>query len=423
MRALVALTCAAAVAALSVNAEAAMKAAKTEPAAAVSNLPLMVPVGVTFSSVVFQVNPDSQSAAAADIPLLKTQGVPVYADANGKTLYTFDKDDKPGVSTCVAECAAAWPPFAAPANAKSDGDWSVIARADGAKQWAYKDKPLYTFVKDEKPGDGKGQDVMKLWHAVTYEPLMKLDASPGMRVRETFAVDGQVLTDNQGMTLYTSDADKPNISLCNTACARTWVPVAAPRLGVPVGDFSIAERPDGMKQWAFKGRPLYTYAGDVRTGDANGAKVSPAWHEAMLVRYFLPPDVAVRTHAKHGPMLATATGMTLYARDNHRFTLAGGSHDDRNALRGDPGVGRKIGVKGCEGECLSEWTPLKADAKAQPWGEWNVVERADGAHQWAYRGFPLYTYTGDKTPGDAAGHDVYQLTSGNNGLFWRVALP
>ncbi|MBY0510425.1 MAG: hypothetical protein K2P94_09750 [Rhodospirillaceae bacterium] len=128
-------------------------------------------------------------------------------------------------------------------------------------------------------------------------------------------------------------------------------------------------------------------------------------------------------HDKHGPMLATASGMTLYARDNHRFTLAGGSHDDRNALRGEPGVGRKIGVKGCEGECLAEWTPLKATAASQPWGEWNVVTRPDGSHQWAYRGFPLYTYTGDKKPGDAVGHDVYQLTSGNNGLFWRVALP
>jgi hypothetical protein len=88
-------------------------------------------------------------------------------------------------------------------------------------------------------------------------------------------------------------------------------------------------------------------------------------------------------------MLATAAGMTLYAHDNHRFTLAGGSHDDRNALRGDPDVGRKIGVKGCEGECLSAWTPLKAADNAQPWGYWTIVARPDGTHQWAYRGYPL----------------------------------
>lgn len=422
MRAWVALTCAAAVAAFGVNAEAAMKAAKTEVLAP-SSLPLMVPPGVTFSSVVFKINPDSQSAAAADIPLLKSKGVPVFADGNGKTLYTFDKDETPGKSACTGECAAAWPPFAAAADAKADGDWSLITRDDGAKQWVWKGKPLYTFIKDEKPGDANGQDVMKMWHAAVYEPMMNLDVSPGVGVRETFAVDGQVLTDNQGMTLYMSDADKANMSACNTACARTWVPLAAPRLGVPLGDFSIAERPDGMKQWAYKGHPLYTYAGDVRIGDANGAKVSPAWHEAMVVRYFMPPAVQVRMHPKHGPMLANTAGMTLYAHDNHRFTLAGGSHDDRNALRGDPDVGRKIGVGGCVEACLNEWTPLKADAKAQPWGYWNIVTRPDGSHQWAYRGFPLYTYTGDKAPGDAVGHDFYQLTSGNNGLFWRVALP
>ncbi len=401
-----------------------MKAAKSEVPAASSSVPLMAPLGVTFSAVVFQVDFDSTKAAAADNPLLKPKGVPVFADADGKTLYTFDKDETPGKSACYGECSAAWPPLAAPADAKASGEWSVITRDDGAKQWAWKGKPLYTFVKDEKFGDAKGENLMKMWHAARFEPNTKLDASPGISVRETFDVDGQVLTDPQGMTLYTSDNDKKaNLSSCDTACARTWVPLTAPRLGVPLGDFTIAERPDGMKQWAYKGKPLYTYAGDTRMGDANGAKVSPAWHEAMVVRYFLPPDVEVLTHPKHGAMLATASGMTLYARDNHRFTLAGGSHDDRNALRGDPDVGRKIGVKGCEGDCLGEWTPLKASANAQPWGNWTIVARADGVKQWAYRGFPLYTFKSDKAPGDAIGHDMYQLTSGNNGLFWRVALP
>src|SRR4051812_19734398 len=242
MRAFAALSCAVVLVALSGHAEAATKAAKLDTA----TLPLAVPLGVTFSSVVFQINPDSQSAAAADIPLLRSTGVPVYADANGKTLYTFDKDEKPGVSVCTGECAVAWPPFAASAASQPSGAWTIIARDDGSKQWAFNGKPLYTFVKDEKPGDAKGQDVVKLWHAATYEPLMKLSASPGIGVRETFSVDGQVLTDNHGMTLYMSDADGTNKSVCNTACTHTWVPVSAPRLGVPVGEFSIAERPDGM---------------------------------------------------------------------------------------------------------------------------------------------------------------------------------
>ena len=47
-------------------------------------------------------------------------------------------------------------PAAAPADAKPFGKWSVIARADGSKQWAMKGKPLYTFVKDDGPGSVGG---------------------------------------------------------------------------------------------------------------------------------------------------------------------------------------------------------------------------------------------------------------------------
>ncbi|MBI1358792.1 MAG: hypothetical protein GC155_00745 [Alphaproteobacteria bacterium] len=66
---------------------------------------------------------------------------------DGKPLYTFAKDTMPGMSMCSGKCAAAWPPLAAAADAKNDGDWTVIAREDG-KQWAYKGKPLYTFARD-----------------------------------------------------------------------------------------------------------------------------------------------------------------------------------------------------------------------------------------------------------------------------------
>ena len=39
-----------------------------------------------------------------------------------------------------------------------------ITRDDGGKQWAYKGKPLYTFHKDEKPGDVSGDGVNNVWH-------------------------------------------------------------------------------------------------------------------------------------------------------------------------------------------------------------------------------------------------------------------
>jgi predicted lipoprotein with Yx(FWY)xxD motif len=49
------------------------------------------------------------------------------------------------------------------ADAKATGDWSVVTRDDGTKQWAYNGKPLYLWVKDQKPGDRTGDGVQGVW--------------------------------------------------------------------------------------------------------------------------------------------------------------------------------------------------------------------------------------------------------------------
>ena len=41
--------------------------------------------------------------------------------------------------------------------------WTVITRDDGSKQWAYQGKPLYTWLKDTKPGDRTGDGVNNAW--------------------------------------------------------------------------------------------------------------------------------------------------------------------------------------------------------------------------------------------------------------------
>jgi predicted lipoprotein with Yx(FWY)xxD motif len=85
-----------------------------------------------------------------------------FVDGKGMTLYTFDRD-APGKVACVAQCAVNWPPLIAPADAKSTGEWTVVTRDDGRKQWAYKGKPVYTWVKDTKPGDKTGDGFNNLW--------------------------------------------------------------------------------------------------------------------------------------------------------------------------------------------------------------------------------------------------------------------
>jgi predicted lipoprotein with Yx(FWY)xxD motif len=89
---------------------------------------------------------------------------PALADSRGMTLYTFDKDAS-GKSNCNGKCAENWPPLKADGTSQPSGNWSVVTRDDGSKQWAYKGKPLYGWVKDQKPGDTTGNGVNNnTWH-------------------------------------------------------------------------------------------------------------------------------------------------------------------------------------------------------------------------------------------------------------------
>jgi predicted lipoprotein with Yx(FWY)xxD motif len=101
--------------------------------------------------------------AFAQAPAMKMGGM--MTNSAGMTLYSFDKDAG-GKSACNGPCAANWPPLAAAADAKASGDWSMITRDDGSKQWAYKGKPVYLWSKDQKPGDMTGDGFNGIWHVV-----------------------------------------------------------------------------------------------------------------------------------------------------------------------------------------------------------------------------------------------------------------
>ena len=98
----------------------------------------------------------------ADAPAKAADGVLV--GTNGMTLYTFDRDAAPGKSACNGPCATNWPPLLAASGAAASGDWTIVTRDDGTKQWAYKGKPVYFWIKDQKPGDRTGDGVNGVWH-------------------------------------------------------------------------------------------------------------------------------------------------------------------------------------------------------------------------------------------------------------------
>ena len=108
----------------------------------------------TFSFGAFE----AVAAAADPAKIVETAKGKILADVKGMTLYSFDKDAG-GKSNCNDKCASQWPPLQAAADSKAAGDWTIVARDDGTKMWAYKGHPLYTFVKDKKAGDVTGDNV------------------------------------------------------------------------------------------------------------------------------------------------------------------------------------------------------------------------------------------------------------------------
>ena len=92
--------------------------------------------------------------------------------------------------------------------------------------------------------------------------------------------DSSMLTNAKGMTLYVYDPDTADKSTCNGGCASSWPPLAATSSDKPVGKYTIVKRDDGSLQWAYNGKPLYTWRNDKAPGDMTGDGVGGKWHVA-----------------------------------------------------------------------------------------------------------------------------------------------
>ena len=118
-------------------------------------LALIAAISFAFASAAMAAPPAKQGTTSKGA---------VLTNKNGMSLYTFDKDSE-GKSACNGPCATNWPVLKAEASDKADAGYSIISRDDGSKQWAYKGKPLYTFSKDQKPGDMNGDGFLNgAWH-------------------------------------------------------------------------------------------------------------------------------------------------------------------------------------------------------------------------------------------------------------------
>ena len=357
-------------------------------------------LGKAFVALIGMVLAAPTSVIAADL-----DGTPAVAlahetaagwsltDMRGMTLYTNDRD-RPSKSACNNKCAETWPPLVAAADAKAAGQWSVITRDDGSTQWAIRGKPLYTYIKDTYPGAAVGHDVQSVWQTAFVETA----TPPGMTISQHAM--GKILTDSHGMTIYTRKQGD-----CIAACLKDWKPVIAPWLAINSGEWNVVNVPGETRQWAHRGKALYTYARDADPGEISGNGVDGVWDVLVLQPSPpVPPWVTVQD-SDMGQIFADAKGMTIYV------------------FSGDM---ERVRRSTCNDECLKTfWRPVLAEPGTQPLNNWSGVEAAGGSLQWTFRGERLYTFARDMNPGQILG-DKYGSGHGKNKLsggWWRPIRP
>ncbi|MDE2384658.1 MAG: hypothetical protein KGO53_08570 [Alphaproteobacteria bacterium] len=95
------------------------------------------------------------------------------------------------------------------------------------------------------------------------------------------ALSAEMLTAENGMTLYVYDKDAGGVPSCDGDCAKNWPPYAAKEGDTAKKDWSMVKRSDGSLQWAYEGKPLYFFAKDAKKGDKTGDGMGGAWHVVM----------------------------------------------------------------------------------------------------------------------------------------------
>ncbi len=115
--------------------------------------------------------------------------------------------------------------------------------------------------------------------AISLAAIATANAAPPTKTSSS--ANGEILTDASGMSLYTFDNDSDVKSACNGPCATNWPVLKASASDQPSGSYTVITRDDGSKQWAYKGKPLYTFAKDQKAGDVTGdGFLNGAWHLA-----------------------------------------------------------------------------------------------------------------------------------------------
>jgi predicted lipoprotein with Yx(FWY)xxD motif len=106
------------------------------------------------------------------------------------------------------------------------------------------------------------------------------------KAMENPALQHTVLTTLKGKTLYSLSVETKGKFICTGSCLASWTPLTVPHGVKPKGPVKLGtvKRPDSKTQVTFKGRPLYSFNGDVKRGEANGEGIKDVgtWHAAKV---------------------------------------------------------------------------------------------------------------------------------------------
>ena len=173
------------------------------------------------------------------------------------------------------------------------------------------------------------------------------------------------------------------------SCTAMWPPFLADANAKPVGKWTIVDRPDGAKQWAYDGLAAYTSVLDREPGDVIGSAKLHAGGDSGAKRKPIGPEADVPAQFEVvtiplGRMLTDIKGFSVYTWDR----------DGANKSN-------------CDATCQETFAPMLAHASApKAHGDWGVIERSPGVYQWTYRKKPLYSLVGEEQRAAFHGSDI-----------------
>ena len=251
--------------------------------------------------------PEKSTAMPPDVQL------DALAPANGFGFVDAATDMAIYAAPVSHKLSSDWKPVRAGALELPVGEFSIINRKDdGTRQWTYRGEALYTYAGDYAPGEVTGifTGDKRIQAALAYRNFLP----PGVQIN-SYVGRGPLMTTSKGLTLYFvarfigshggrdtrhggygvtyNDAKSQGTEGCQGDCTKSWPPLLARANAQSRGFWEVVARPDGSKQWAFKGSPVYSFVGD-KPGDTAG-------NNRSVIVYGGSNDQVVYAHAEADP--------------------------------------------------------------------------------------------------------------------------